>query len=84
LQKWLEMVFIPLLGFGGSFEAFVLSSFTIVPWCSKRAKCSLNVLWKNPASRRICHSSDDAPSLKTANVCPSNKLKLNPKGQKKN
>jgi hypothetical protein len=53
LQKWLKMVFIPLLGFGGSFEAYVLLSFTIVPWCSKWAKCSLNVVWENPLSRDL-------------------------------
>jgi hypothetical protein len=31
LQKWLKVVFIPLLGFGGSFEAYVLLAFTSMP-----------------------------------------------------
>jgi hypothetical protein len=29
--KWLKMVFIPLLGFGGSFEAHALPAFTTMP-----------------------------------------------------
>jgi hypothetical protein len=63
LQKWLKMVFIPLLGFGGSFEAYVLLAFTSMPWRSKRARRGLNVPWENPTfagsagAPMICHLS---------------------------
>jgi len=82
--KWLKMVFIPFLGFWGSFEAHVLLTLTSMLWSSNRARCSLNVSWENPTSRSICRSFHDLPSLKTAEICLSNKLKLNPKRQNKN
>jgi hypothetical protein len=83
LQKWLKMVFTPLLGFGGSFDAYVLLAFTSMPWRSKRARFSLNVSWEDP-SHGICWSSHDLPPPQNIKICLSNKLKLNPKRQKKN
>jgi hypothetical protein len=81
LQKWLKMVFIPLLGFGGSFEAYVLLAFTSMPWRSKRARLSLNVSWEDPTSRGICWSSHDLPSLKMAKFA-CQKAQIEPKKAK--
>jgi len=43
-------IYSPFLGFWGSFEAYALLAFRIMPLHSKRAMCSLNVLWENPLS----------------------------------
>jgi hypothetical protein len=80
-RKWLKMVFIPFLGFGGGFEAYLLLTFTSMLWSSNRARCSLNVSWESPASRRICRSFHDLPSLKTADL-PIKQAQIEPEKAK--
>jgi len=71
------MVSIPLLGFGGIFEAYALLAFTTMPRRSKRARRSLNVLWENPllagsaGAPMICHPLErpDLP-VKEAQIEP--------------
>jgi len=43
------------LGFWGSFGTHGLLAFAKMPWRSKRARCSLDMLWENS------HSPQDLP-----------------------
>jgi hypothetical protein len=80
--KWLRMVFIPFLWFGGGFEAHLLLAFTTMPRSSKRARCSLHVLWENllPAG------SAGAPMIYHPSKCqdlPIEQAQIEPKKAKR-